>query len=101
MRRPRPYKFCVLADVEGAARKKSRGKKSRGKKASFTYPIALTAVQKIDALFASERDINGMSAAERLPAREIRMARIATVSAFDLMLQAAIFVRTVGNRLLA
>lgn len=96
MRRPRPYKFCVLADVEGAARKKSRGKK-----ASFTYPIALTAVQKIDALFASERDINGMSAAERLPAREIRMARIATVSAFDLMLQAAIFVRTVGNRLLA
>ena len=60
MRRPRPYKFCVLADVEGAARKKSRGKKSRGKKASFTYPIALTAVQKIDALFASERDINGM-----------------------------------------
>lgn len=58
-------KFFELADVEGAARKKSRGKK-----ASFIYPIALEAVQKIDALFAIERDINGRSAAVRLAARQ-------------------------------
>ncbi|WP_188773145.1 IS66 family transposase [Novosphingobium endophyticum] len=58
-------KFFELADVEGAARKKSRGKK-----ASFIYPIALEAVQKIDALFAIERNSNGKTAAERLAVRQ-------------------------------
>ncbi|HEX6610354.1 MAG TPA: IS66 family transposase [Hyphomicrobiaceae bacterium] len=58
-------KFFELADVEGAARKKSRGKK-----APVVYPIALEAVQKLDALFAIERDINGKSPAERLAVRQ-------------------------------
>ncbi len=58
-------KFFELADVEGAARKKSRGKK-----APIVYPIALEAVQKLDALFAIERDINGKSPAERLAVRQ-------------------------------
>jgi transposase len=58
-------KFFELADVEGAARKKSRGEK-----APIIYPIALEAVQKLDALFAIERDINGTSAAQRLAVRQ-------------------------------
>ncbi len=53
-------KFFELADVEGAARKKSRGEK-----VGMVYPIALEAVQKLDALFAIERDINGRSPTER------------------------------------
>lgn len=57
-------KFFELADVEGAARKKSRGEK-----ASIIYPIALEAVQKLDALFDIERAINGKTAAERLAVR--------------------------------
>ncbi|MBB4641162.1 transposase [Rhizorhapis suberifaciens] len=58
-------KFFELADVEGAARKKSRGEK-----AGIIYPIALEAVQKLDALFDIERGINGKSAAERFAARQ-------------------------------
>jgi transposase len=57
-------KFFELADVEGAARKKSRGEK-----AGIIYPIALDAVLKLDALFDIERSINGKSAAERLAVR--------------------------------
>jgi len=62
-------KFFELADVEGTARKKSRGEK-----APVIYPITLEAVQKLDALFAIERDINGKNPAERLAAREERSA---------------------------
>lgn len=58
-------KFFELADVEGAARKKSRGEK-----VSVVYPIALEAVQKLDALFAIERDINGRRPAERHALRQ-------------------------------
>jgi transposase len=58
-------KFFELADVEGAARKKSRGEK-----VSVVYPIALEAVQKLDALFAIEREINGKSPAERHALRQ-------------------------------
>lgn len=58
-------KFFELADVEGAARKKSRGEK-----AGIIYPIALEAVLKLDALFDIERGINGKSAAERLAVRQ-------------------------------
>lgn len=54
-------KFFELADVAGAARKRSCGEK-----AGIIYPIALEAVQKLDALFDIERGINGKSAAERL-----------------------------------
>lgn len=58
-------KFFELADVEGAARKKSRGERT-----GPIYPIALEAVQKLDALFDIERDINGKTPAERLAARQ-------------------------------
>ncbi len=58
-------KFFELAHVEGAARKKSRGER-----ASPIYPIALEAVQKLEALFDVERGINGKTPAERLAARQ-------------------------------
>jgi transposase len=58
-------KFFELADVEGVARKKSRGEK-----AGIVYPIALEAVQKFDALFEIERGLGGKSPAERLAARQ-------------------------------
>jgi transposase len=57
-------KFFELADVEGAARKKSRGER-----VSALYPIALEAVRRLDALFEIERAINGCTPAERLAAR--------------------------------
>ncbi len=57
-------KFFELADVEGAARKKSRGERT-----GTVYPIALEAVQKLDAIFEIERGINGRSPAERLDTR--------------------------------
>jgi transposase len=62
-------KLFELADVEGAARRKSRGEH-----AGLIYPIALEAVQRIDALFDIERAINGRSAAERLAVRRERSA---------------------------
>ena len=58
-------KFFELADVEGAARKKSRGEQT-----GQIYPIALEAVQRLDAVFDNERAINGKSTAERLAARQ-------------------------------
>jgi transposase len=58
-------KFFELADVANAARKKSRGEH-----AGMIYPIALEAVQRIDALFDVERSINGKDAAERLAVRQ-------------------------------
>ncbi|WP_158011083.1 IS66 family transposase [Tardibacter chloracetimidivorans] len=57
-------KFFELADIEGAARKKSRGERT-----AMVYPIALEAVQKLDALFEIERTMNGLLAAERLAVR--------------------------------
>ena len=58
-------KFFELADVEAAARKKSRGERT-----GQIYPIALEAVQRLDAVFDIERAINGKSTAERLAARQ-------------------------------
>ena len=58
-------KFFELADVEGAARKKSRGERT-----GQIYPIALEAVQRLDALFDIERAINCRSTADRLAARQ-------------------------------
>lgn len=58
-------KFFELADVEAAARKKSRGERT-----GRVYPIALEAVQRLDALFDIERGINGKSPAERLAMRQ-------------------------------
>jgi len=57
-------KFFELADVERAARLKSRGERT-----GMIYPIALQAVQRLDALFDIERAINGKGTAERLAAR--------------------------------
>jgi transposase len=62
-------KFFELADVEGAACKKSRGERS-----GLIYPIALEAVQRIDALFDIERAVNGSSAAERLALHQAQSA---------------------------
>jgi hypothetical protein len=50
-------KLFELADVEGAARKKSRGERT-----GVIYPIALEAVQRLDALFDVELAINGKCA---------------------------------------
>ena len=58
-------KFFELADVEGAARKKSRGERT-----GQIYPIALEAVRRLDALFDIERAINGKGTATRLAARQ-------------------------------
>jgi transposase len=66
-------KFFVLADVTAAARKKSRGEQ-----AGTIYPIALEAVQKIDALFDIERAINGKSPAERVALRQQLSAPLMT-----------------------
>jgi len=58
-------KFFELADVTTTARRRSRGGR-----AGMIYPIALEAVQRLDALFDIERTINGKPAAERLAARQ-------------------------------
>lgn len=58
-------KFFELADVAAAARKKSRGERI-----GMIYPIALEAVQRLDALFEIERSINGKDAAQRLAVRQ-------------------------------
>jgi len=58
-------KFFELADIETAARRKAEGKTPQ-----VVAPLALEAVQRIDAIFAIERQINGLSAAERLAARQ-------------------------------
>ncbi|MEY4238857.1 MAG: hypothetical protein RL339_1458, partial [Pseudomonadota bacterium] len=55
-------KFFELADVEGNIRK--------GKADKEISPIAFEAVRRINALFDVERDINGLSSADRLEARQ-------------------------------
>ena len=61
-------KFFVLADIEAAARRKARGA------TPAVSPIALAAVQRIDALFDIERGINGLSAEQRLAVRREQSA---------------------------
>jgi transposase len=58
-------KFFELADIEASARRKSEGKTP-----TVISPMALEAVQRIDALFDIERAINGQTADERLAARQ-------------------------------
>jgi len=58
-------KFFELADIETAARRKAEGKTPQ-----VVAPLAVEAVQRIDAIFAIERPINGLSAAERLAVRQ-------------------------------
>ena len=57
-------KFFVLADVVA---------KARGK-LPLVAPLALEAVRRMDAIFAIEREINGLTAAERLAVRQERSA---------------------------
>jgi hypothetical protein len=59
-------KFFELADIAANAR--------RGKNAAPISPIALEAVNHIDAIFDIEREIDGVSAEERLAARRSRSA---------------------------
>ncbi|WP_188826607.1 IS66 family transposase, partial [Brucella endophytica] len=56
-------KFFELADIE----KNARERKRNGKPIS---PVALEAVRRYDALFKIERQINGLSAEERLAVRQ-------------------------------
>jgi transposase len=58
-------KFFVLADVEASARRKARGATP-----AVVSPMALEAVQRIDALFEIERAINGLDAEARKVARQ-------------------------------
>lgn len=59
-------KFFVLADIAANAR--------RGKTAPPISPIAFEAVKRIDLLFDIERDINGLTAEQRLAVRAERSA---------------------------
>ncbi|TWC77152.1 transposase [Rhizobium sp. SJZ105] len=54
-------KFFVLADIAANAK--------RGSKAAPISPMALEAVKRIDALFDIEREINGLTAEQRLERR--------------------------------
>ena len=58
--------FFELADIAKNAR--------RGNQAPTISPVAFEAVKRIDALFEIERDINGLSAAERLAVRQEKSA---------------------------
>lgn len=71
-------KFFELADIAANAR--------RGKNAPPISPIALEAVKRIDALFAIEREVNGLSAAKRLAARRERSVPL--VAAFESWMRA-------------
>lgn len=61
-------KFFVLADIAANARNRARGK------TSAIAPLALEAVKRIDAIFDAEREINGLSLAQRLAFRHERVA---------------------------
>jgi transposase len=58
-------KFFVLADIEAGARRRAPGRNP-----PVLSPIALEAVQRIDALFDIERGINGLTAEQRLAVRQ-------------------------------
>ena len=58
-------KFFVLADIAGSARRAAQGKAP-----AVLSPICLEAVQRIDALFDIERDVNGRNADERRTTRQ-------------------------------
>jgi transposase len=66
-------KFFELADIAANVR--------RGRTAPPISPIALEAVKRMDALFAIEREINGLTAAMRLAARQEKSAPL--VAAFE------------------
>jgi transposase len=57
--------FFVLADIAANARRRAHGKTT-----SVISPLAVEAVQRIDALFEIERSINGQSAEQRRAVRQ-------------------------------
>jgi transposase len=63
-------KFYELADIEGAARQRAKGKNA------VVSPLALEAVKRMDGLFDIEREINGLSVAHRLTVRQEKSAPI-------------------------
>lgn len=63
-------KFFVLADVEAAARRQAQSNKAGGKRPAMISPLCLEAVQRIDELFAIERDINRCPAYQRHDMRQ-------------------------------
>jgi transposase len=62
-------KFFELADIEAAARRKAQRRTPQ-----VISPMALEAVQRIDALFDIERAINGLPADRRLAVRQEQSA---------------------------
>ena len=62
--------FFELADVEGAARRRAKGRESP------VYPVAVEAVRRIDALFDIERACNGLDAEARLAVRREHSAPV-------------------------
>jgi hypothetical protein len=62
-------KFFELADIEATARRKPQRRTPQ-----LISPMALEAVQRIDALFDIERSINGLPAEQRLAIRHQRSA---------------------------
>jgi hypothetical protein len=60
-------RFFELTDLAAATRRRVRGNA-----ATAISPLALEAVQRIDALFAIERNIHGLSADQRQAARQER-----------------------------
>jgi hypothetical protein len=62
-------KFFVLADIEANALRKAQGKTP-----AVISPMALEAVQRIDALFEIERSLNGLDAERRKAARQEQSA---------------------------
>jgi hypothetical protein len=61
-------KFFELADLDAAAQQRAKGK------AAAVSPLALEAVQRIDALLDIERDINGLPADRRQATRQDQSA---------------------------
>jgi transposase len=75
-------KFFELADASAQLkRRKRRRQDCRGQSAEpspIVSPMAVEAIRQIDALFDSEREINGQSAVERRAVRQERAAPIVT-----------------------
>jgi transposase len=65
-------KFFVLADIAAGARRRARGRIPQ-----VISPIALEAVQRIDALFEIERGINRLPPEQRLVVRQAQSAPLA------------------------
>ncbi len=62
-------KFFVLADMASAAKRRAHGKRD-----VVLSPLCLEAVRRIDALFDTERDINGCNPDQRRAARQASSA---------------------------